>query len=261
MSGELKIHRPRSFAELLDFIEQFQSRSIVSWYRGCHNFGHTLVPSLYRHKKRRKIEELISLETEITTRFVQRSLPFISRTLVDEWDKLFFTQHYGVPTRLLDWTENPFVAIYFALVSPDESKNLDAAIWMCDPIAWNRAALEHISFQGAVLGQSSPILRPYSPGTDVKEFPMLPIMIYGSYNSPRIVAQRGGFALFGQGAKPMEEVYKTPKFPEGVLEKLEISHEKIQEIRLSLFRKGFTEFVVFPDLEGLAKEMRRIFDF
>ena len=71
---------------------------------------------------------------------------------------MFFMQHYGVPTRLLDWTENPFVAIYFALVSMEDIKNVDAAIWMCDPVAWNRAALEHISFNGAVLDQSSPIL-------------------------------------------------------------------------------------------------------
>jgi hypothetical protein len=170
-------------------------------------------------------------------------------------------QHYGVPTRLPDWTENPFVAIYFALVSAEELKNINAAIWMCDPIAWNRAALEHISFGGAVLDQSSPILRPYSPGANIKEIPTPPIMIYGSYNSPRIVAQRGGFALFGQGNKPMEEVYKAPKFPDGVLEKIEIEHDKIGDIRLSLFRKGFTESVVFPDLDGLAKEIRRIFDF
>lgn len=195
------------------------------------------------------------------TRFVQRSLPFISRTLVDEWDKLFLMQHYGVPTRLLDWTENPFVAVYFALVSASNLKSTDSAIWMCDPIAWNRAALDHISFSGAVLDESSPILRPYSPGTEVKQIPMLPIMIYGSYNSPRIVAQRGGFALFGQSAKAMEEVYETPRFPDNVLQKIEIAHDKIDDIRSSLFRKGFTELVVFPDLDGLAKEIRRIFGF
>lgn len=261
MANAIKVHRPQRFTELLDLIEAFQSRSAVSWSRGCRNSKHSLIPSLYRHKRKLQAEELIALENEIITRFVQRSLPFISRTLVDEWDELFFMQHYGVPTRLLDWTENPFVAIYFALLSSEEPKNTNAAIWMCDPIAWNRAALEHISFKGEVLDQSNTILRPYSPGTNVKEIPMLPIMIYGSYNSPRIVAQRGGFALFGQGAKSMDELYETPKFADGSLEKIEIEHDKVDDLKLSLFRKGFTESVVFPDLDGLAKEIRRIFGF
>ena len=246
MSRVIKIHRPKTFAELLELIEDFQTHSAVSWYRGCHNSTHSLIPSLYRHSTLKSIEELISLETEIMTKFVQRSLPFISRPLVDEWDKLFLMQHYGVPTRLLDWTENPFVAIYFALVTPSNFKATDTAIWMCDPIAWNRAALDHISFNGAVLDQSSPILRPYSPGTEVKQIPMLPIMIYGSYNSPRIVAQRGGFALFGQGAKAMEEVYEKPKFSDHVLHKIEIASDKINDLRSSLFRKGFTSVRCIP---------------
>jgi hypothetical protein len=132
---------------------------------------------------------------------------------------------------------------------------------MCDPIAWNQAALDHISFKGGILDQSSQILHTYTPGNPVGEMPMLPIMIYGTYNSPRIVAQRGGFALFGQGTDPMEEVYTADKFPEGLLTKIEIPHGRIGEMRDSLFRKGFTESVVFPDLDGLAREMRRVFGF
>lgn len=257
----IAISKPATFAELLEIIEEFQSKSKVSWYRGCRNKAHELKPTLYRHAKKFRIDEIATMETELTTRFVQRSLPFLHRTLTDEWDKLFLMQHYGVPTRLLDWSENPFVSIYFALVSAGEPKATDASLWMCDPAAWNQAALEHISFKGGVLDQSSTLLRGYTPGTPVAEIPMLPIMIYGSYNSPRIVAQRGGFALFGQGTDPMEKVYLADKFPKGILSKIEIPHDKVDEIRSSLFRKGFTESVVFPDLDGLSKELRRMFGF
>jgi hypothetical protein len=86
-------------------------------------------------------------------------------------------------------------------------------------------------------------------------------MIYGTYNSPRIVAQRGGFALFGQGTEPMEEIFKQDKFPSNILTKIVIEKDKVDDIRESLFRKGFTESVVFPDLDGLAKEIRRLFGF
>lgn len=258
----IAISRPTSFAHILEVVEKFQTQCDVSWYRGCRNKRHTLKPTLYRHPNKTTIKDAIDLETEVTTRFVQRSIPFLERSLVDDWDKLFFMQHYGVPTRLLDWSENPFVSIYFALVSASEPKSTDACLWLCNPVLWNQAALEHVSYKGGVLDQSSTLLRPYTPGTPVTEIPALPIMIYGSYNSSRIVAQRGGFALFGQSMEPMEDTYrKNDKFSDKTIQKIEIPHANIPEIRTSLFRKGFTESIVFPDLDGLSKELKRAFGF
>lgn len=49
-------------------------------------------------------------------RFRQRSIPFSDRSLQDDWEALFFMQHYRVPTRLLDWSENPFISFHF--ISP-----------------------------------------------------------------------------------------------------------------------------------------------
>ena len=260
MPTTLSIQKPKTFAELLEAIEQFQSKSAASWYRGCNDKDHKLKPSLYRHANKTKIQEISVLETELTTRFVQRSLPFLQRTLTNDWDKLFLMQHYGVPTRLLDWSENPFVAINFAL-SGTAAKATDAAVWMCDPVLWNCTALAHISYKGGVLDESSQAVRSYAPGTPFPEIPMLPVMVYGTYNSPRIVAQRGGFALFGQGTDPMEHVFASHDFPTAALLKLEIEKAHVEEIRASLFRKGFTESVVFPDLDGLAREIRREFGF
>lgn len=261
MAKAVTVHKPRTFAELLEIIENFQAKTSISWYRGCHDRKYELTPTLYRHPTISKFKEIADLEVKITTRFIQRSLPFLSRTLPDEWDKLFLMQHYGVPTRLLDWTENPFVALYFALTGRASSAKIDSAIWLCDPVSWNRAALKHLSFTGDILDQSSTFVRAYSPGAVATEVPTLPIMIYGAYNSPRIVAQRGGFALFGQGVEPMEKVVKQEAFPDGVLEKIEVSHELRPSMLNSLFRKGFTESVVFPDLDGLSRELRRTFGF
>ncbi|WP_420131617.1 FRG domain-containing protein, partial [Rhodopseudomonas sp.] len=250
-----------TFAELLEAIETFQGESAATWYRGCNNLSYRLEPSLYRHRTKKQISEIAVLETEVTTRFVQRSLPFLQRTLVNDWDKLFLMQHYGVPTRLLDWSENPFVAIYFALTGNHTGKKADASVWMCDPIEWNRSALSHLSFAGGILDESSQLVRSYAPGVQFDQIPMLPIMIYGTYNSPRIVAQRGGFALFGQGTEPMETVFETKDFPTKALRKIVIEKNHLDSIRQSLFRKGFSESVVFPDLDGLAREIRREFGF
>ncbi len=260
MANTLEKATVGDFKELLDEIEKFQGEHDASWYRGTGNARYKLVPSLFRHSSKARIEELSTLERQLTTRFVQRSQPFLSRTLTNDWDKLFLMQHYGVPTRLLDWSENPFVAAYFALCNYENLKK-DAAFWMCDPILWNRSALQHISYSGGVLDESSEQLRTYALGTDIYQMPKQPIMIYGTYNSARIVAQRGGFALFGQGLNAMEDVYMNGNYEKGCLRKITIPRDKIIDIRTSLFRKGFTESVVFPDLEGLAKELKRVFGF
>ena len=107
-----------SFKEYVEIIEQRQSKAKNSlWYRGCGKSTHALLPTLFRHKTAKTKEALEQLERQLMVRFRQRSIPLHNRSLADEWDTLFFMQHYGVPTRLLDWTENPFIGFYFAVTS------------------------------------------------------------------------------------------------------------------------------------------------
>src|ERR1700689_3191158 len=117
------MHRVRvkslgSFKSYVALIEKLQSQTANSlWFRGCGKRNHQLMPSLYRHKTIKTKEGIEKLERPLMTRFRQRSIPLHNRPLTDDWDTLFFMQHYGVPTRLLDWTENPFIAFYFAVTS------------------------------------------------------------------------------------------------------------------------------------------------
>ena len=86
-------------------------------------------------------------------------------------------------------------------------------------------------------------------------------MIYGTYNSPRIVAQRGGFALFGQGSDPIGNRFSSKSFPSKCLTKIVLKKEYVNDIRASLFRKGFSESVVFPTSTASPKKFEESSNF
>lgn len=266
MATKIKHHKPTSFSQVMEVVEAFQEAHDVAWYRGCGRSWYDLSPTLYRHPTVKTPDELSKLEKEISIVFSQRSPPFVSQGFDGEWDRMFFMQHYGIPTRLLDWTESPFVALYFALTTCDRNKsgkpNTDCAFWMLNPAKWNEGALSDISFPGGVLDSSREQVKSYSPSTDLAERKNTAIMIFGTHNSPRIVAQRGMFALFGKSVAAMEKQYDDNKdFPVGVLEKITIGKDCIDKIASSLFRKGVSDSTVYPDLVGLSLELRRSFGF
>ena len=92
----------------------------------------------------------------------------------------------------------------------------------------------------------------------MKDFP---IAIYGAHNSQRIVAQRGVFVCFGKDTRPMDEMYASESFIEDSLTKVTIAKGKLPHFYQALLDHGITDSVVFPDLDGLAREIKREFNF
>lgn len=155
--------------------------------------------------------------------------------------------------------------MYFSLSSRERNSyakpNNDAALWMLDPEAWNRGALQDISYEGGILNPNREKIKSYSPKNDLTERKNLPVMIYGTHNSPRIVAQRGMFALFGKSVDSMESIFENGAFKEGILQKVIIPKNKRDGIASSLFRKGISDSTIYPDLHGLSLELKRSFGF
>lgn len=259
-----------NYKEFVAFIEDLRARlGRPLWFRGCGKKTYQLCPTLYRHRYTRNVEEYMKIEEALMHRFQQRSIPFTLRELKDSWEWLFFMQHYGIPTRLLDWSESPLTALFFAVTSSPHSLNAhqtynfstDAAVWILSPDDWNRKAVDLASFPGRVLSTNDSNLNAYMPIGDCSVMKDYPLAIYGSHNSQRIVAQRGVFVVYGKDTRPMEKIYIDNDFPQDCLYKITFSKNILPGLLDAIRRNGITDSVIFPDLDGLAREIRREFKF
>lgn len=262
-----------SIAEFLSELDAINYVTTKLWYRGTGDSSYSLTPSLFRHKTAKTQSALKKLELDLNETFEMRSLPYAeSRDWAkDEWERLFFMQHYRVPTRLLDWSGSPLVSMHFAITSVglDKSGNAitDAAIWVLDPARWNDAAYADTGFTGGVLSAKDSWLKRYSPSEVYTSSGALPpVAMRGVHNSARIVAQQGFFTVFGPQADSLEKVFGWEKeenfiFPSDCLRKYVIPKASVISMREEIFSLGISESTIYPDLEGLATELKRTFGF
>jgi hypothetical protein len=226
------------------------------WYRGLNRASYKLLPKIMRDNK--SIEQVLDRERRLLTRFRQRSLAYWPAGYPQtDWEHLFAMQHYGMPTRLLDWSENLFVAAHFALaVAPSEVGPPECpAVWCVNPIDWNRATpvLSEYGDTIQILTTTDDEIEAYRPTTSRKRNKS-PVALFGTHNSGRIVAQRGTFMIWGNDTRELEAFAgETP----GKLWKLVIQGDRTDLAR-DLSNLGFGETMVFPELSSLAVELSRV---
>jgi hypothetical protein len=247
--------------------------SPANWYRG-HGQAKSfkLLPTLYRHPKIKKLSDLLDMERKMLDDFRRQNVlhQFSSTALPgDDWrfELLFYMQHYGVPTRLLDWSLNPFIALYFALTdSPavgGAKKKEDAAVWVLDPHAWNRRALDELAWDRGPAMPTDKEIASYHPkatyaATDIQNVYPRPVALIGVANNARMFAQKGAFTIFCKSTIPMDTMYHKETFPPDCLLKIVIQHSNVVAMLEKLVSIGYTDSVSYPDLFGLAREIRRV---
>jgi hypothetical protein len=162
-------------------------------------------------------------------------------------------QHYGVPTRLLDWTENPLVALYFAVEDdhPD-LKNKDGALWVLFPLELNKHSTKSVnyipSFEDEWLANYS--VHEYSKE---KDNGILPIAAIATRNNPRIQAQVGVFTISHLKKVAVEEVESGSHCI-----KLIIPRGSKKRIKQELRILGINRFHVFPELASIGENLREL---
>ncbi len=132
-----------NWRQLADLIEHFSYFNGYDWlFRGVTNASHDLTPKIGRPtlRKRKKLPGSNSYvhlpyksedERAVLTMFKQQARPYLPSPPDSELEWLAIAQHYGLPTRLLDWTDSLIVAAWFAVEKGGApEKGSDSAIWI-----------------------------------------------------------------------------------------------------------------------------------
>lgn len=217
---------------------------LTLWYRGQRCDDWHLTPGEYRYP-RIDAEEIRS-EFILKARELVRSVP----TADWDWEWYFLMQHYGLPTRLLDWTAGSLIGLHFALWG--NTGQTDAAVWVLDPWAlnhWN-CKCSDLVVTGA---KPDPIAKRYlGPVYKKRRLLKRPIAIVPPYNSQRITAQRGTFTVHGSSKQDLDVQFTSR------LAKLTIPRDLVVQMRRQLRSHGISEFTLFPDLDGLCRDIHAL---
>lgn len=222
------------------------------WFRGTSNATYSLLPGFYRPAviEARKKYELE--EDDYRTEFELKATPYLRDMQAESpWEKYCLMQHYGLPTRLLDWSESALIALYFA-VGAEMPSTADAAVWMLDPWWFNKVTVKDDNLFFTWEKKTQSYLPPLFSNAAM---PQLPMAIQAAYNSPRISAQRGLFTVHGKKEEGLEILCNSRRKTR--LVKIVIEQSSICAVRRQLRTAGITATSVYPDLAGLCAELRQ----
>lgn len=198
-------------------------------YRGqCQDFP--LLPKIARSKQPSwSYEEEISMLSDVRL----RGKIYRDFSNLDAWGLLKLAQHYGLATRLLDWTRNPLVAMWFAC--SEHSKPFKPHVYILLP-HWDIDILD-----------TKLIPNPREHHTKL-------YILRSEFEDPRVVSQDAWFTVHAESRKygrfvPLGEL---EHHAEGMV-KITIKPKSKEKILNDLDNLGVSYETIFPDLEGVCK--------
>lgn len=218
-----------TWSDLAGLVEMYRANRWI--FRGVQNASYALVPGVGRPGTRKDMDTGQELpfdekeELAMLTRFQREVHPYTKSAkrvdLVHDWDLRALAQHHGLKTRLLDWSESPLIAAFFAVESAGivNGSRTDATLYgISCPLVIDSDTLK------------------WPDGHDVVAF-------YPPHVTSRITVQRALFTIHSKPDRPWD--------PPG-LKKWLIPSGTCLAIKLALSRAGINRASLFPDADGIA---------
>jgi hypothetical protein len=222
------------------------------------------------------VSELLAIENNFYEYFQDRAAQLLNEKTPDEywdWDSYFLMQHHGAPTRLLDWSDGALIALHFALRNKKDDAS-DGIVYVLEP---DRLDEEIIALPEIEVAKSNWKVyvekhpsseydlddweRSYLPADDEDlgelSIPRVPLLLNFPHITRRVAAQRSRFIVFGTATAWLAEEFEKLDSP---IQAITIDASSRHKMRLELRDSGVTESVIYPDLDGLGREIRQLWE-
>jgi hypothetical protein len=177
------------------------------------------------------------------------------------WNWLALAQHHGLPTRLLDWTYSPYVALHFATERVDDF-GTDGVLWCVDYTRTNqrlpRQLQETLAAEGSGVFTAEMLGR---TAATLHEFDTLAPQEFVVFFEPPSLDERivNQFALFSLVSNPAANLEQWLAQHPATYRKLLIPAALKWEVRDKLDQANLTERVLYPGLDGLSRWLKRYY--
>lgn len=213
--------------DLVDLVDRIEQKGFL--YRGQSKHEYGLTPSLGRYAGKAKERDFdLDFKCEHALSIFQSELPeYYGKQLNSEMELLALAQHHGLPTKLIDWSLSPLIALYFAV---EKNLSQDAALFVLDT---NKAELKWFHDRNYQ----------HQKEDELDSFIYMPRHV-----TPRLKSQQGVFTY-----------HKNYQKDQGSLEfitKYIIPGKDVSSIRFQLLCLGITEKVIYSDLDGFCRDLR-----
>lgn len=226
-------------------------------FRGMARDNHTLSSSLIRLADARA--DVSRLELALLRNF--RKYAHAEATNTDSiWDWLALGQHRGLPTRLLDWTYSPLVALHFATENPVDF-NADGVVWCVNFVEANKRLPPRLRRILEEEGSDTFTVEMLGAFETLREFDALGRAPFVIFLEPPAIDRRilNQLALFSLMSSPAAELGDWLQRHPDLCRRVEIPASVKWEIRDKLDQANVNERVLFPGLDGLSRWLARYY--
>lgn len=226
-------------------------------FRGMSSGDHTLASTLVRLARGRA--DVHRLETALLRNFRKYARGEAERS-DSVWDWLALGQHHGLPTRLLDWTYSPLVALHFATEDPVDFDR-DGVVWCVDFVRANHLLPRRLQRILQEEGSDTFTVEMLGAFQSLRDFDALSRDRFVIFLEPPALDQRilNQLALFSLMSNPSGSIEDWLKDHPELCRRVIVPARLKWEIRDKLDQANVNERVLFPGLDGLSRWLARYY--